>query len=110
MSDPLMPDEQAALRAHRRLSVALPCSFHSPLKMHELLGGAPAHDGSAEERIIASLTEIGGEATLADLIDETGLHDDTVRKTTARMVERGALVRTVRANRKAFYRIRLWLD
>lgn len=106
---PGLADDEA-LRAHRRLSVMLPCSFHSPLKMHELLGSAAARDGSAEERILAALAEIGVEATIADLLDETGLHDDTVRKTAARMAERGTLVRTVRANKTIYYRIRLWLD
>lgn len=106
MNDPLMFDEQAALRAHRRLSVALPCAFHSPLKMHELV--RPSAPGeTAEEKILAVVQS--GEATVQDLVDETGMSEDGVRKAATRMAERGALVRTVR-DKKAYFRVRLWLD
>jgi hypothetical protein len=106
----MMIDLDAALDAHRRLSVLLPCAFYSPLRMQEAIAGAAARYGTAEERILTALAEIGGDATIVDMQEETGLNMDTVRKMAARMVERGTLVRVDRANNKAFYRIRLWLD
>jgi hypothetical protein len=106
----MMIDLDAALDAHRRLSVLLPCAFHSPLRMQQAIADAAARYGTAEERILAALAEIGGEATIVDIHEETELHMDTVRKMTTRMVEHGTLIRANRANNKAFYRIRLWLD
>jgi hypothetical protein len=106
----MMIDINAALAAHRRLSLVLPCSFYSPLKIHESISSPSARDGNSEQRILTALTEIGTDATIADIVAETGLHDDTVRKTAARMAERGVLISTVRANKLLFYRVRLWLD